>query len=135
MDYGQRRNGFAVGDDCVRLATPVAVVEARSDHARLAELAKMIDSQGPDALVIGLPLNMDDSEGPAAKNVRAFADQAAGRFDLPVHLVDERLTSFAADQRLRERDLTRRGRKQRRDALAAAVILETFFQQTPGQNK
>ena len=98
-------------------------------QAGTTSIAKVIADHGPDALVMGLPLNMDDSEGPAARATRDFAVQLLQRFELPVHLVDERLTSFAADERLRDQDLTRGQKKQRQDALAAAAILEDFFRQ------
>lgn len=132
IDLGGKRTGLAVGSDVTRLASPLEVIAAGNDAQRLDAIAKTIDSQGPDALVLGLPLNMDGSEGPAAKNARAFAAMLGERFGLPVHLVDERLTSDAADAQLAQRGLTHKQKKQRRDALAAAAILRDFWSAPEG---
>ena len=90
-------------------------------------IEQAIKQETPDALVLGLPLNMDGSEGPAAKKARQLADELAARTGLMVHLADDRLTSDAADQMLRETGMTRKARKARQDALAAAAILNRFF--------
>jgi putative transcription antitermination factor YqgF len=84
-------------------------------------------AHAPDALVMGLPLNMDGTEGPAAKDARAFAEQVQQRCGLVVHLQDERLTSFEADQRMARSGRTRGEKKELRDALAAAALLEDFL--------
>ena len=76
---------------------------------------------------MGLPLNMDGTEGPAAKDARAFAEQVQQRCGLVVHLQDERLTSFEADQRMARSGRTRGEKKELRDALAAAALLEDFL--------
>ena len=127
VDLGAKRTGFAVGDDQTRIASPVEVVQATSDDHRLRHVGQMIDQYQPDEIVLGLPLNMDGTEGPAAQNARSFADRLAQRFGLPVRLADERLTSEAADAHLSQTDLTRKGKKSRRDALAAAEILRNYF--------
>jgi putative Holliday junction resolvase len=90
-------------------------------------LAKAVDRHGPDAIVLGMPLNMDGSEGAAAKDVRAFAAELAARTRLPVHLQDERLTSFEADARMAQSGRTHKQKKELRDALAAAAILEDWL--------
>lgn len=127
IDLGEKRTGVAVGDDVTGLATPVDVVVTASEAERLAQLLKLIDEHGPAALVLGLPLNMDGSEGPAAKRARAFADLLAKRSGLPVHAVDERLSSEAANHQMAQSGLTHKQKKARRDALAAAVILRDFL--------
>jgi len=127
IDYGGRRTGLAVGDDLTKQAGPVGMIEAADNATLLDELRKAIDDYGPDALVIGVPYNMDGTAGPAAKKAQALAmllQQATG---LTVHRVDERLTSYDADQRMRQSGLTRGQKKQRRDALAAAAILRDFL--------
>jgi putative pre-16S rRNA nuclease len=129
IDLGDKRTGLAVGDDESRLVSPLRVVETGHDHVRLDAIARVIDGHAPQALVVGLPVNMDGSEGPAAKKARAFADQLAQRFNLPVHFMDERLTSFAADNAMAGSGLTRGQKRARRDALAAAAILRDFFEQ------
>jgi putative Holliday junction resolvase len=128
IDPGGKRTGFAVGDDITRIATPVAVVEAASDEARLAAILRAVEENEPGELVLGLPLNMDGSESPGTKQARALASTLTQRTGLTVHLVDERLTSFAAESQLSELDLTRGGKKERRDAIAAALILRDFLE-------
>ena len=93
----------------------------------LEQLARIIVQQEPDELVVGLPLNMDGSEGPPAKSVKQFANELRQQFSMEVHLFDERLSSYEADQRMGQTGLTHRGKKARRDAQAAAVILTDFF--------
>ena len=81
--------------------------------------------------MIGLPLNMDDTEGPAAARMRETADRIAGLTGLPVHLHDERLTSFEADSRMARSGRTHAGKKRIRDAIAAAALLEDYFSSAP----
>ena len=89
----------------------------------------------PMRLIVGWPVNMDGTPGPAAKSARAFADEAATRFGLPVHLQDERLTSADADESMARTGLTHGQKKQRRDALAAAAILRAFFADHPAADE
>jgi len=127
IDLGDKRTGLAVGDDGTRITTAIAVLETTDEGQRLRQIGDMIDEHGAAALVVGLPLNMDGSEGPRAKAARGFAGQLRLRFGLEVYMVDERLSSFAADQQLTGSGLTHRGKKQRRDALAASIILKSFL--------
>lgn len=133
IDLGDKRTGLALGDSITRLATPVRVLEvpiaAREGEQLLDALAAAIDDLlGPAGeLVIGLPLNMDGTEGPRAKIVRAFAARLAARTAHPLHFSDERLTSDAADKALARSGLTHKQKKERRDAIAAARILDGFF--------
>ena len=128
IDPGQKRSGLAVGDDATQIVTPIGVVTAGSDEQRLRLLIEAIDAQQPDALVVGLPLNMDDSEGPAAAGARALAERLTQATGLIAHLFDERLSSFAADEQMGGAGLTRDQKKARRDALAAAAILRGFLE-------
>lgn len=127
IDFGLKRCGLAVGDDLLKIATPLTVFTATNDQQRFAHIAQAIDEHGPDALVLGLPLNMNGTEGEQAAKARAWARQLETQFNLPVHLVDERQTSQAADDKMARSGLTHGQKKQRRDALAAAVILEAFL--------
>ncbi|MEX0775496.1 MAG: Holliday junction resolvase RuvX [Phycisphaeraceae bacterium] len=128
IDLGDKRTGLAVGDDVTGIASPLAVIATANAGERLRQLARIIDEQGPDALVLGLPVNMDGTHGPAAKKSQAFALELRRRFGLPVHSIDERLTSHAADALMSRSGLTRKGKKERRDALAAAVLLRDFLE-------
>lgn len=129
IDYGEKRTGIAIGDDETGHVAPVTTIISGDSTQRLRELEKLIDTYGPDALIVGLPLNMDGSTGPAALQVQRFTEQLRTRTGLSVHEIDERLTSFAADEQMTQSGLklTRGKKKQHRDALAAAQILRDFL--------
>jgi putative Holliday junction resolvase len=127
VDLGAKRTGLAAGDDVVGLVQPVEVVQVPRGPALLDALARAVDRHGPDALVLGLPLNMDGTEGGATADVRAFGAALAERVKLPVHYHDERLSSFEADQRMARSGRTHREKKELRDALAACAILESWL--------
>jgi putative Holliday junction resolvase len=127
IDLGQKRTGLAVGDDATGLVSPVAVVEAAPGEEVVRRIEESIEEHQPDAVIVGLPLNMDGSEGDAAKGARGFGAVLAERCHLPVHYQDERLTSFAADQQMARSGRTHKQKKELRDALAAAQILRDFL--------
>jgi putative Holliday junction resolvase len=127
IDLGEKRTGLAIGDDVTGIASPLDVIRTSSAEQRLVEIAHAVDEQGPGALVVGAPLNMDGTKGPAAEKAQVFADELGERFGLPVYLYDERLTSVAADDQMAQTGLTHGQKKARRDALAAAVILDGFL--------
>ena len=127
IDLGDKRTGVAVGDDVMRIAGPVEVIETSSGTERFGRLTEAVKRHGPDALVVGLPLNMDGTEGPAAAGCRVIANRLAEQCGLVVHLVDERLSSDHAESKLDRTGLTHGQKKSRRDALAAATILQDFL--------
>ncbi len=127
IDLGEKRTGLAVGDDTTRIASPLMTIHASRVEDRLSQIDRAIREHRTDAIVVGLPVNMDGTEGEAARKAREFGDCLASRFGLPVHMVDERLSTETADAQLRDRGLTRKGKRARRDALAAAAILNTFL--------
>jgi len=132
IDLGQRRTGLAIGDDATGMVEPLRVVEVRREvndapEALVREVRRAIEEHGADALVVGLPLNMDDSEGPPAKDARAAGAALGEALGLPVHFQDERLTSAEADWSMARSGMTRKRKKQLRDALAAAAILRDFL--------
>jgi putative Holliday junction resolvase len=131
IDLGDKRTGLAVGDRLTGLVSPAGVLEvpiaADSGKLLLAAIISKIHEHGPSALVLGLPLNMDDTEGPRAKLVRQWGDRLAQHTALPIHYQDERLTSAAADWQMARSGLTRGQKKAKRDALAAAEILRDFL--------
>lgn len=133
LDIGDKRTGLAVGDAETGIVSPLRTIErplAPGDEL-ISEVSRAIDEHKPTALVIGLPLNMDDSEGPQAKKVRAFGERIGSATGLSVRYQDERLTSDAADWDMARTGLTRGQKKQRRDALAAAAILRDFLATHP----
>jgi putative Holliday junction resolvase len=125
IDYGTKRTGLAVCDAGEMIASPLAVLRGPKNLVR--KIGQIVAAEDIGAVVLGLPLNMDGSEGPQAKQVRAFAEQLKRHLRIAVHLQDERLTSFGAEQKLREIGLGRARKRERRDALAAAEILQTFL--------
>lgn len=132
IDLGDKRTGLAVGDDETRSVFPLEVIEApmaegAAGERLLAAIAKALGDHRAAALVVGLPFNMDGTEGARAKLVRAFAARAAQRTGAAMHFQDERLTSAAADWEMSGSGLTRGQKKHRRDALAAAAILRDFL--------
>lgn len=127
VDVGGKRTGLALGDTLTRMAMPIEVLHVPRGPALLEAIAVAARTHGPDAIVMGLPLNMDGSEGPAVVQARAFAAEVQARTGLAVHLQDERLTSYEADQRMARTGRTHDEKKQLRDALAAAALLEDFL--------
>lgn len=125
IDYGLKRIGLAICDPSEIIASPLTVI--KNSDKLIDEIAKIIDSESVEALVIGLPLNMDGSVGPQAEITQKFAQQLEKAVDIPIHFQDERLSTFAAEQKLNAADI----KKTRApiDAIAAAQILEDFLQQ------
>ena len=128
LDLGRRRIGVAVTDAAAMGAHPVGVVERRSIARDLEVIAAMLRDREVTTFVIGLPLNMDGSEGPAARSARRFADQLAAELKVQVEMFDERLTSFEAEERLKGMPVKKGARKPAIDAIAATVILEGWMQ-------
>jgi putative Holliday junction resolvase len=128
LDLGRRRIGVAVTDAAAMGCYPVGVVERRSITRDLEAIAAMLRDREVTAFVIGLPLNMDGSEGPAAKAARTFAERVADAFKVSVEMFDERLTSFEAEERLKGMPVKKGARKPAIDAIAATVILEGWME-------
>ncbi len=131
LDVGDRRVGIALSDETGTIASPHGVYTRRSlgeDTAHLAALARKL---GAGAIVVGLPLNMDGTEGEQARKARELAEAVAREAHLPLHYTDERLTSAEAERAMVEGGLTRRARKKREDALAAVLILQAWLDRAP----
>ncbi len=126
IDHGSKRVGVAVGDDSVSIAAPLTVLDG-ADFDRVAEkIVELAAEHDVLGAVVGWHLNMDDTEGPQGKIARQFAADLADSTKLDVRLWDERLSSFEADQALAG-TFTRKQKKNRQDAIAAAVILQDFL--------
>ena len=124
IDYGSKRTGLAICDEGETISSPLQAL--KTGKILIDEIVAIITEQNVAAVVIGLPLNMDDTEGPAAKSVRDFGAELKSCLDLPVHFHDERLSSFDAEQKLAGQ-MTRKKKKARLDAIAAAAILQSFL--------
>lgn len=129
LDLGSKRIGVAVSDDAGTVATPIATLERTRDRARLhREVADLVAEWEAELLLVGLPVALDGTHGPAAQAVLAERDELAGVVGVPVEVHDERLTTRIADRALRERgDLDARARKRLVDQTAAAVILQDWL--------
>ncbi|MHC4390633.1 MAG: Holliday junction resolvase RuvX [Planctomycetota bacterium] len=134
LDYGTKRIGVAVTDPLGMLAHPLTTIENTGPEAVLEALRAIVYDKSAVRIVLGLPLNMDDSEGAAARKARAFAKTLREALQVEVELIDERLTTVDADLRLRAAGIRDwRERKKRIDQAAAAVILEDWLQQRSRQ--
>jgi putative holliday junction resolvase len=127
FDFGTRRIGVATGNTLVRVAHPLATIEADANDTRFAAIAALIDEWRPDQLVVGVPLHADGSVHDMTLRARRFARQLAGRFHLPVIEVDERHTTEAAQSQLAEAGQSGRRGRARRDEVAAQLILQAYF--------
>jgi len=132
LDFGTRRIGVAVSDGPGWAAQGVATIERRGGEWDFAAIERLAGEHQVEALVVGLPLNMDGSQGRMAELARRFAAGLADRLGFPVHLWDERLTSFEADQQLDQAQVPARRRKAKQDQVAAALILQGFLEARSG---
>jgi putative Holliday junction resolvase len=128
IDYGTRRIGLAAGDE-LGIATPLPALVEADLTARRRALASVIRQRRIGEIVLGYPLNMDGSAGFKAKEMEALAAELRVEFGLPVHLVDERLTSHLAEQGMNQKQLREIRAKGIIDSRAAAVILQDYLDQ------
>ncbi|MHC4575142.1 MAG: Holliday junction resolvase RuvX [Planctomycetota bacterium] len=126
IDYGAKRVGLAICDRAETVASPLGVIEGHKDLTE--KIADVVRKEDVGAVVLGLPLNMDDSAGPQAKLVIQFGEQLQKLLNVPVHFQDERLSSFGAEQKLAPAEFSRRKKKKHLDAVAAAEILQAFLE-------
>ena len=137
IDPGEKRIGVAACDPLGISVKPLAFIPAKPEEAALAAIAAVVADRQPATIVIGLPINMDGTEGPAAKKSREFAERLraflASLAPRPTPLVpeivlwDESLTTDEAEKRLLERGLSHRERKQVIDSLSAAILLKSWL--------
>lgn len=132
IDFGSARVGLALSDAGGSFATPFQVLHVTSQQQAIDQIASIVEQEGVERLLVGLPLNMDGSTGPQATQTIYWAKRLSAQCSIPLIFVDERLSSFDAEQRLIERKrggekITRRQKKERMDALAAAGFLQAFL--------
>jgi putative Holliday junction resolvase len=128
IDFGSVRLGLAVSDALGMASHPLPALRRGTPETDLVALRAVIDERDVRRLVVGLPLNMDGSEGPMAAQARAFGAWLAGATKLPVHFEDERLSTDEAEEFLRAAGLRPSDRKKLRDSVAAAVILRSVLE-------
>lgn len=127
LDVGEARIGVAVSDELGIGAHAIGVVARVGGQRDLDALARLLGPYTPARLVVGLPLNMDDSEGPQARRVRAFGARAAAHLGVPLEFFDERLTSWEAERVLAAAGTRRKRRRGLVDQVAATLILEGWL--------
>jgi len=127
LDVGDARVGIAVSDELGLLASGIGVVRRVGGVRDLEAIGRLLEPHAPVQLVVGLPLNMDGSEGPQAVKTRRFAERVAAHLDLPLEFQDERLSSFEAGERLRAAGVASSRRRTLVDQTAAVVILEDYL--------
>jgi putative Holliday junction resolvase len=135
IDYGSRRIGLAVGDLQTRLATPLETLGGRNDPTRDARaVADLAVREEISRFVVGLPLNLDSgTDSEQTRITRKFAEELARLTGKPVHLQDERLSSFAAQEALNEGQVPARSRKGLSDRIAAQKILQAWLDGPPAR--
>ena len=130
LDYGSRRIGVALSDPTGTIAYPLTTLSRRpGKRPPWAELARLLEEYEVAEVVVGLPLDLSGAEGAWAAEVRDFGEQLQRRMSLPVHWIDERLSSVQAERTVRGMGLKKSDREDRGrvDAAAAALILEAFL--------
>jgi len=127
LDYGDKRIGVALSDAFGWTAQGVEVIERKREGGDLERISELVREYGVDAIVVGLPKNMNGSIGPRGELCMAFAEQLRQALSVPVHLWDERLTTVAAQRTLLEADVSRRKRKQVVDKMAATLLLQNYL--------
>jgi len=127
VDFGDKRTGLAICDGDEILASPLLVLEGQKNLCD--EILKAAKENQVEGFVFGLPLNMDGSEGDRAAMTRKFADAVRAKTTLPIFFQDERLSTYAAGEKLSQTGLTHKQKKNKIDAIAAAEILRNFIEQ------
>ncbi len=130
IDLGDQRIGLALSDPEGRVAVPLATLPRKSDRHAIRSIVELAEQEGVERLVVGEPLKLDGSRGPAAERARAFAKKLADESGLPCSMVDEALTSVEATRRLKEAGVDPRRQPGRVDAVAAQIILQQALDQT-----
>ncbi len=127
IDYGNKRVGIAVSDAMGWTAQPLATLKMHGHKELLEEIKEYIDKYNAEKIIVGMPYNMDGSMGKRAEITQAFINFLKKNLDLEIEIQDERLTSSQAENILLEADVSREGRKDVIDKLAAALILQTYL--------
>lgn len=128
FDFGTKYIGVAIGQTVTQTATPLITLRARQGIPQWHEIQKIITEWEPNAFVVGLALQPDGTDSDTSKKARSFGESLKKRFALPVHFIEERLTSVAANQILKEDH--QYSKQTDSDSLAAAIILESFLNAT-----
>ena len=127
FDFGLRQIGVAVGNAVLGTSQPLPILSAKDGQPQWEQVAAILEEWQPDTVLVGDPLNMDGTVSELSQRARKFGNRVSGRFGLPVSMVDERLSSFAAKQQLREQGHAGNYKDQPADSVAAELILQTWL--------
>jgi putative Holliday junction resolvase len=127
LDVGGRRVGVALSDSTRVLASPYTTLRAEPRKRLISEIVKLLADYEVSEVVVGLPLTLSGEIGPQAKLIQEFVEQLRAVITQPIHMVDERLTTVAADRMMQELGIRADRRKERIDEVAASIILQDFL--------
>jgi putative Holliday junction resolvase len=127
FDFGERRIGVAVGETGIGIAHPLETIDAEANDVRFTRIAELVEAWRPGIFVVGLPLSLDGGEHRLTALARKFAARLTGRFEIQTRLIDERLTSAAAEIDARAGGMKAKDIPRHVDKLAAQMILEAYF--------
>ena len=127
LDHGTKRIGVALSDELKMIAQPLEFIPADPFEAFVARLKAILKEKPCELILVGMPRNMDGSYGPAAEKVREFVARLRETISTPLRTWDERLTSAQANRVMIEGNVRRGDRKQKVDAMAAAILLQSFL--------
>jgi putative Holliday junction resolvase len=133
FDFGMKRIGVAVGQTITKTAQPLGTIKTTQGAPQWDQLTKYFKKWQPDALVVGIPLNMDGSEQPLTAAAKKFADLLRNHFKIPVYGMDERLTSVEAKARLFDQGGYKALKNAEVDSIAAQLILQNWLTQASNQ--
>ena len=134
IDWGERRVGIALSDESRTIASPHSVVvRSVSLKKDLGRIAGLVGENGVERVVLGIPMSMDGTRGPAAESVLEIIDKLQGLLDIPVDTWDERLSTVEAEKVLISGDVSRKKRKGVVDSVAAAIILQAYLDSGAGR--
>lgn len=130
FDFGLKHIGVAIGQSVTHSASPVTTLSAKDGIPNWNEIAQLIETWNPKALIIGIPLHLDGTVQPMTHCARRFMNRLHARFKLPVHAVDERLTSWEAKQRTSVKPSAHKQKRieQETHAFAAVILIEQWMQ-------
>ena len=133
FDFGEKRIGVATGETMLKAAHALTTISAEANEARFTEIAKLIVEWRPSLLVVGLPTHMNGGAHALTNLSKKFAQRLEGRFNIPVMMVDERLSSAEAANQLTNSGMSAKAQKSVLDAVAAQIILQSYFESLPSQ--
>jgi putative pre-16S rRNA nuclease len=135
FDFGEKYIGVAVGNSYTRSARPLVTLPGRGREPDWEAISRVIDEWKPGALIVGLPLNMDGTDNPMTRAARRFGNRLRDRYNLRVHMVDERLTTRAAVDTLLDAGVPLRRHRRKVDQIAAQTILQAFLNDNTGAGR